>query len=78
MIEEQISERAKKAQEELLKAVLEFFKNNPNRYFGSKKVTDRLNLIEGHNYYFVHGLLDELKKRKQLEQKKHSGFKLKR
>ena len=78
MTEEQISKKAKEAQEKLLQAVLEFFKKNPDRYFGSKKVTDRINLIEGHNYYFVHGLLDELKKRQKLEQKKYSGFKLRK
>ena len=75
MTEEQIKEKAERAQKELLDAVLEFFKNNPNKYFGAKKVSDRIGLMKGHQFYFAHALLDELRKMKKLEQKKGSGFK---
>ena len=77
MTEEQIKEKAKRAQKDLLDAVLEFFKNNPNKYFGAKKVSDRIGLMEGHQFYFAHALLDELRKMKKLEQRKGSGFKYK-
>ena len=66
------------AQKCLLNAVLEFLKNNPNEFFGAKKISDRLGLIEGHNFYFAHGLLTELKKRKRVTQKHGRGFKYKK
>ena len=66
------------AQECLLDAVLEFLKNNPNKFFGAKKISDKLGLIEGHNFYFTHGLLTELKKRGKVEQSHGRGFKYKK
>lgn len=78
MTTEKIKQKAQKAQKILLDAVFEFFKNNPDEFFGARKITNKLGLVEGHNCYFVHGLLDELKKRKKLEQRKGSGFIYKR
>ena len=66
------------AQEYLLDAVLEFLKNNPKEFFGSKKISDKLGLIEGHKYYFGHCLLTELKKRGKIEQSDNRrGFRYK-
>ena len=76
MKEEKIKEKAQAAQENLLDAVLEFLKDNPNEFFGARKITNRLELIEGHNCYFVHGLLTELKKRGAIEHRR--GFKYKK
>lgn len=78
MTDEQIKEKAKRVQRELLDSVLEFFRNNPNKYFGVKKVSDRIGLMEGHQFYFTHGLLTELKKEGKLEQSYGRGFKYKK
>ena len=73
-----IKEKIKDAQEFLLNAVLEFLKNHPNTFFGAKKISDRLGLIEGHNFWFAHGLLTELKNRGKVEQRYRRGFKYKK
>ena len=66
------------AQKCLLDAIFEFLKNNPNEFFGAKKISDTLGLIEGHNFYFAHDLLTELKKRGKIEQSHGRGFKYKK
>ena len=81
MTEEQIRKKAKKAQEELLQAVLEFFKKNPDQFFTASIVRQKLNLLKGHNHFFPHGLLIELMKMDKLEKDETSdqkGFRLKR
>lgn len=67
--------KIKEAQENFLKAVLEFYKNNPNRYFSSRDITKKFDLIIGHNFLFVHNTLQELMERKLLEGGKGKGFK---
>ena len=71
--------KAQAAQEILLEAILEFLKSDPDNFFGAKKISDRLGLMEGHKFYFVHNLLLELKKRGEAEQSDNrQGFKYKK
>ena len=66
------------AQKCLLDAILEFLRNNPNEFFGAKKISDKLGLMEGYNFYFAHSLLTELKKRGKIEPSHGRGFKYKK
>ena len=72
-------EKAQAAQEILLEAILEFLKNDPDNFYGAKKITDKLDLIEGHKFFFVHNLLLELEKRGKIEQSSNrKGFRYKK
>ena len=79
--EDQISKKAKEAQEDLLNAVFELFKKNPDQFLTASKVGNKLDLLKGHNNFFPHGLLIELMKMDKLEkdtEKRKKGFRLKR
>ncbi len=74
MTDQEIRQKAQNAQEDLFSSVLEFYKAHPNKFYGSKKVTNRLGLLKGYDYWFVHAILDELKSRGELDQIKGRGF----
>ncbi|MCZ0931788.1 MAG: hypothetical protein OXJ52_01370 [Oligoflexia bacterium] len=79
MTEDQISKKAKKAQDDLLDAVLDFFKLNPNQYFTASMIGKKLDLLTGHNNFFPHGLLIELMRMDKLEKDntgQEKGFKV--
>lgn len=73
MIDEQIKEKAQKAQTDLFDSVLEFFKNNPNEYFCAEVVSSRIGLMKGYDSLSYH-ILRELKKAGKLKQYR-KGFK---
>ena len=73
-----MNNKIQQTQESFLKAILDFYKDNPNEYFTAKDITEKFDLISGHNNWFVHYALKELQSRGKLAQKKRSGFKYKR
>ena len=69
-----MSNKILEAQENFLKIILDFYKSNPNKYFTSKDITEKFDLVSLHHYWFIHGALKVLQNREKLEQKKGSGF----
>ncbi|MDE0518144.1 MAG: hypothetical protein OXH36_01110 [Bdellovibrionales bacterium] len=76
MTKEQIKEKVKRAQKELLDVVLEYYKNiKPKEYFGARRLSNEVGFIQAYNCGFAHALLIELKKDGLLEQSNGKGFK---
>ena len=67
--------KIKEAQENFLNAILGFYKNNPNQYFTSQDITKKFGLITGKSFWFIHYVLQELRRRKLLEGGEGKGFK---
>ena len=68
--------RIQEAQENFLKAILDFFKNNPDEYFTATDLRKKLNLESGSKDWFIYGPLGVLKNRGELEQYKGKGFRI--
>lgn len=79
-IMDDLKERAKKTQEELLAIILEFYKQNLGEWFGAKKLSNEIGLMEGHQYYFADNMLRVLEKKGELEKcpEKKKGYKYKK
>ncbi len=76
MTKEQMRKKVKRAQEELLDVVLEYYKNREsNKPMGARILSKELGFIQAYNCGFAHALLIELKKDGLLEQSNGKGFK---
>ena len=71
----EVKDKSQSAREQLLKAILEFFRIYQNELFTAKKITELFKLDRGHNYWYAHGLLKELETSGKLEQDHGRGFK---
>ena len=74
--------RIQKAQENFLKIISDFYKDNPNQYFTSGNITKEFELESGLNnqgkpdYWFIFCVLKILEKRGQIKKGPHGkGFK---
>lgn len=87
-MKEHLKEKAEKAQEDLLKVVLEVFKYKNNwvekapsyitdtlGLFKKLKKEGKHELTKGQTHRFAQGLINELLNRGQLEHKKEKGYK---
>ena len=73
-----LKERAKKAQQELLDVVLEFYKQNPESYFTAGDIIRELGVIPGKDQWFAHAHLTILVEIGKLEKgPPRKGFKYK-
>ena len=69
--------KVKRAQEELLDVVLEYYKNREsNETFGAQILSNEVGLIAEHKFNFAHALLVKLETRGQLEHIDGKGFRL--
>ena len=78
MKEKEIKDKVQKAQKDLFEAILDFFRANPDSYYTAKDISEKLDLMPGHNNWFSHAFLRELKEQVKLEQSQNrKGFKYK-
>ena len=69
--------KAKEYQDKFLNEILTVFKENPDKGFTGKDISDKLNLIEGDKRWYMHSHLKILKDLDKLE-KAQRGYKYKR
>ena len=70
--------KAKEYQDKFLNEILSVFKQNPEGKFVGKDISDKLNLIEGDQRWYMHGHLKILKEQGKLEKcPGKQGFKYK-
>ena len=71
--------KAKEYQDKFLNEILTVFKENPDKGFTGKDISDKLNLIKGDNRWYMHSHLKILKDLDKLEKGPHGkGFKYKK
>ena len=73
--DQEIKQKVEKAQNELFIAILSFYKQHPEKCYTAKNMVEKLGLMAGHNKFFAHAFLVELKKQGKLEKCSGKGEK---
>ena len=78
MNEQEKKDKIQKAQEDLLQAILIFFKKNQNSCYTAGDIIAKFKVSPGYNNSFAHGILWELAKQGKLDKcEGNTGYKYK-